>query len=319
VFCSKGYDYPVFSLDDYLKTAGPRLSRVLSNAEELILTGSGEFLGLPDAERILGWFNREYPHVDKYIATNASHARPRVWELIASSQSRYTLQLSLHSSDPEAHAKMMRYGAWEQVQRNIRYLAERRAAGASLRLKLMFIMTTLNAEELPAFVRWAAGVGVDEVVAGYFNIYESQQKYLSLYFKQDLANRSIDAAAAAAKELGVTLRLPHKFGDAPPGYVKPSSCPEPWHQIMVNADGRVLPCDVYGNFDETLEGRSFEEVWNGPAYRAVRRALRTGGGCLETCPRQNATAVNDWRAHVIHRHKDPAQIVKEYHEAMRKP
>jgi MoaA/NifB/PqqE/SkfB family radical SAM enzyme len=319
VFCSKGYDYPVFSLDDYLKTAGPRLSRVLSNAEELILTGSGEFLGLPDAERILGWFNREYPHVDKYIATNASHARPRVWELIASSQSRYTLQLSLHSSDPEAHAKMMRYGAWEQVQRNIRYLAERRAAGASLRLKLMFIMTTLNAEELPAFVRWAAGVGVDEVVAGYFNIYESQQKYLSLYFKQDLANRSIDAAAAAAKELGVTLRLPPKFGDAPPGYVKPSSCPEPWHQIMVNADGRVLPCDVYGNFDETLEGRSFEEVWNGPAYRAVRRALRTGGGCLETCPRQNATAVNDWRAHVIHRHKDPAQIVKEYHEAMRKP
>lgn len=319
VFCSKGYDYPTFSFDDYLKAAGPRLSRVIAQAEELILTGSGEFLGLPDAERILAWFNREYPHVDKYIATNASHARPKVWELIASSESRYTLQLSLHSTDPESHRQMMRYGSFDQVRRNVRFLADRRREGANLKLKLMFVMTTLNAELLPDFVRWAAEVGVDEVLAGYFSIYESQQKYLSLYFKQDLANRVIDEARRVAAELGVNLRLPPKFGDAPPGWTKPSSCPEPWHQVMINADGRVLPCDVYGDFDETLTGRSFEEVWNGPSYRAVRRALRTGGGCLDTCPRQNALAVNDWRSHVIHRHKDPAQIVREYEEAMRKP
>lgn len=319
VFCSKGYDYPTFSFDDYLKAAGPRLNRVLSQADELILTGSGEFLGLPDAERILAYFNREYPHVDKYIATNASHARPKVWDLIANGESRYTLQLSMHSVDPESHKQMMRYGAWEQVQRNIAFLAERRRATGNPRLKLMFVMTTLNVELLPDFVRWAAKAGVDEVVAGYFYIYESQQKYLSLYFKQDLANEMIDRARAVATELGVTLRLPPKFGDQPPGYVKPSSCPEPWHQIMINADGRVLPCDVYGNFDATLEGKSFDEVWNGASYRAVRRALRTGGGCLDTCPRQNATAINNWSAHVIHRHKDPAQIVREYQEALKKP
>ncbi|OGR47288.1 MAG: hypothetical protein A2X40_01635 [Elusimicrobia bacterium GWC2_65_9] len=319
VFCSKGYDYPTFSFDDYLKAVGPRLNRVLSQAEELILTGSGEFLGLPDAERILAYFNREFPHVDKYIATNASHARPRVWELITGGESRYTLQLSLHSADPESHKAMMRYGAWEQVQRNIRFLAERRKVMGNPRLKAMFVMTTLNAELLPEFVRWAAGVGVDEVIAGYFYIYESQQKYLSLYFKQGLANRVIDEARKTADELGVTLRLPPKFGGSPPGWVKPSSCPEPWHQIMINADGRVLPCDVYGDFDESLAGRSFDEVWNGPGYRAVRCSLRAGAGCLETCPRQNAAAVNDWSAHVIHRRKDPAQIVKERHEALRKP
>ena len=183
----------------------------------------------------------------------------------------------------------------------------------------MFVMTTLNAERLPDFVHWAADLGVDEVIAGYFYIYESPQKYLSLYYKQDLANRVIDEARAAADEVGVTLRLPAKFGDAHPDWVKPSSCPEPWHQIMINADGRVLPCDVYGDFDENLTGRCFDQVWNGPGYRAVRRALRTGGGCLETCPRQNAAAINDWNAHVIHRHKDPAQIVKEHREALKKP
>ena len=319
VFCSKGYDYPTFSFDDYLKAAGPRLNRVLSSAEEIILTGSGEFLGLPDAERILAYFNREYPHVDKYIATNASHARPKVWELIAGGESRYTLQLSLHSADPDTHRAMMRYGSWEQVQRNIRYLAERRKASGSPRLKAMFVMTTLNVESLPEFVRWAAGTGVDEVIAGYFYIYESSQKYLSLYFKQDLANRVIDSARKTADALGVTLRLPAKFGDPPPGWVKPSSCPEPWHQIMINADGRVLPCDVYGDFDGDLTGRAFDEVCTGAAYQALRGALRTGGGCLSTCPRQNAVAINDWSAHVIHRHKDPAQIVKEHQEALRKP
>lgn len=317
VFCSKGYDYPIFGFQDYEKIFGGTLSPVISRSRELVLTGSGEFLGLPDAERILRNFNDRFPHVDKYIATNASH-RSRIFELIAESGGRYTLQISLHSTDGKSHRLMMRYNAYPKVMENIRYLAAQRKKG-HLRINLMFIMTTLNAEELPDFVRLGAELGVDKIIAGYFYIYESQQKYLSLYFKQNLANRMIDAAREVAADLEVDVRLPPKFGKPSEAAVRPDCCSEPWQQIMVNADGRILPCDVYGSFNENLREKCFMEIWNGPAYREIRRALSNNEGCIATCPRQNSGAINHWRAHVIHRPKEDGQIVKEFHEAMRKP
>jgi MoaA/NifB/PqqE/SkfB family radical SAM enzyme len=319
VFCSKGYDYPTFSLDDYLKVGGPEMSPIIARARELVLTGSGEFLGLPDAERILTYFNTEFPHTDKYIATNASHARPKIWDLISQPGSKYTLQLSLHSTDRESHELMMRYGAYDQVMKNLDFLLNARAKHGSPKINLMFIMTTLNAEKLPEFIRWGTKLGVDKIIAGYFYIYESQQKYLSLYFKQELANKVVDEARIAAKEAKCEVVLPPKFGDSPAAYVRPDVCPEPWHQIMINADGRVLPCDVYGNFNEDLNGKSFKDIWNGEAYQQIRANLAKNTGCITTCPRQNVSAINDWKSHVIQRHKDDKQIVKEYYEALRKP
>ncbi|MDE1976054.1 MAG: radical SAM protein [Elusimicrobia bacterium] len=319
VFCSKGYDYPLFRIDEYREKYGKQVTPVLQKAREVILTGSGEFLGLPDAPKIIRYFNEEFPHVEKYVATNASHLKPEIVELIADSGSRYTLQLSLHGSDEATHKQMMRYNAYPRVMENIRRLMEARGRSGNLSVSFMFVMTTLNVENLPDFVRFAKEMGAERVLAGYFYIYESQQKYLSLYFKQDLANRIIDEARRVAEEVGIEVRLPHKFGQPPETAAKPTSCIEPWHQVMINPDGAILPCDVYGGFNENLNQKSFAEIWNGPAYRAIRTALRNGGGCLTTCPRHNPIGINDWRAHVIHRPKEDRQIAKEYREALRKP
>src|SRR3954470_13774897 len=45
VFCSKGYDYPLFKIEDYLAKYGKSVTPVLQRAQRVILTGSGEFLG----------------------------------------------------------------------------------------------------------------------------------------------------------------------------------------------------------------------------------------------------------------------------------
>lgn len=319
VFCSKGYDYPIFRLEDYLKRYGDKMNPILKRARQVILTGSGEFLGLPDSEKILEYFNREFPHVEKYIATNASHLKPGICELMANSGSRYVLQLSLHSSDAETHKLMMRYGSFDRVRENVRYLMELRKKTGNPAVYFMFVMTTLNIEKLPDFVRWACEMGADRVMAGYFYVYESQQKYLSLYFRQDWANKYIDEARRVAEELGISIQLPHKFGQALVAHQRAGCCEEPWYQIMFNPDGRMMPCDVYGRFEESLDGKDFWEIWNGPHYRAIRTALRQGTGCIATCPRHNPVGVNDWRAHVIHRPKEPHQVYKEYNEALRKP
>ena len=319
IFCSKGNGYPLFRLDDYLQRFGRELAPILRQARQVVLSGSGEFLGLPDAERILEYLNREFPHVDKFIATNASHLNPRMRELIAGSGSRYTLQLSLHASDAASHKMMMRYNAFDRVVENIRELLRLRGNSGNPALYFMFVMTTLNVEKLPDFVRFAKSMGADRVRAGYFYIYEAQQKYLSLYFKPELANRYIDEARRVAAEVGIEIELPHKFGQTTAPDPAKDFCQEPWGQFMFSVDGRVLPCDVYGGFEDSLADKSFMEIWNGPRYRAIRRALRDGAGCFRTCPRHNPTGINEWPAHVIHRPKESSQITQEYNEAMAKP
>jgi MoaA/NifB/PqqE/SkfB family radical SAM enzyme len=320
IFCSKGYDYPTFELDPYLEKFGKEIIPVLSRAKKIHLTGSGEFLGLPDSKKILRFFNSEFPHVEKFFATNASYLGPQICDLIADGGSRYALQISLHASNPELNRQMMRYNAFDKVMTQLRRIIELRDKnGGNPYIRLMFIMTTFNIEDLPNFVRLAAELRADEVAAGYFYIYESQQKYLSLYFKQDLANRYIDEARKVAEELKVDLLLPPKFSRSPHEYQRANCCAEPWTQVMVNEKGDVRPCDVFGDFPENLTGKTFSEIWNGPAYRTIRKNLRESKGCILTCPRHNPKSVNDWESHVIHRSKGDAAIVREYNEALQRP
>ena len=322
IFCSKGYDYPVFELDPFLDKYGKEIVPVLARANRINLTGSGEFLGLRDSRKILGFFNDEFPHVEKFFATNASYLGQDVCEMIANDDSKYSLQISLHASNPELNRLMMRYNAFDKVMEQLRYLIKLRDEnGGNPRIRLMFILTTFNIENLPDFVRMAAELRADEVCAGYFFIYESQQKYLSLFFKQDLANRYIDEARKVADELKVELRLPPKFGQSPHEYTRPDCCSEPWTQVMLNESGKVLPCDIFGDFpgSENLNEKSFMEIWNGPAYRKLRKNLRESKGCILTCQRHNPSSVNDWSAHVIHRTKADSAVVREYNEALKKP
>ena len=320
IFCSKGYDYPIFELDPFLEKFGKEIVPVLSLAKKIHLTGSGEFLGLPDSKKILRFFNSEFPHVEKLFATNASYLGPQICELIANGGSRYSLQISLHASNPELNRQMMRYNAFDKVMKQLRHLIDLRDKnGGNPHVRLMFVLTTFNIENLPDFVRLAAELRADEVAAGYFYIYESQQKYLSLFFKQELANRCIDEARKVAEELKVKLHLPPKFGQSPHQYQRADCCAEPWTQVMLNVDGNVRPCDVFGDFPETLSEKPFQEIWNGPAYRTIRKNLRESKGCILTCPRHNPSSVNDWDSHVIHRSKGEASIVREYNEAMKRP
>lgn len=320
VFCSKGYDYPLFKLDEWLDKYGEQVTPVLSQARQVILTGSGEFLGLPDAPRILDYFNSEFPHVEKYIATNGSYLSPKIVDRICSGGSKYVLQMSLHGSTPEMHRAVMRYRSHERVQDNIRALMEARKSG-HVQVLFMFVLTTLNIDDLPNFVRYAKLMGADRVVCGYFYIYESNQKYLSLYFNQEHANKRIEEARKVADELGITLQAPPRFGLAAEVYKKPDCCQEPWYQLMLSVEGHVLPCDVYGAFprEDNLNDKTFMEIWNGPAYREIRKALAKSQGCIVHCPRHNPKSVNDWHSHVIHRPKSDREHAKEAREALRRP
>jgi len=76
-----------------------------------------------------------------------------------------------------------------------------------------------------------------------------------------------------------------RFEERPPGVTR---CNAPWQEIFVTIDGYVTPCCMIDdpavlNHSSLLESR-FEDIWNGRAYRAFRRALRSGRpGPCQSC------------------------------------
>ncbi|MGQ9681875.1 MAG: radical SAM/SPASM domain-containing protein [Anaerolineae bacterium] len=60
----------------------------------------------------------------------------------------------------------------------------------------------------------------------------------------------------------------------------PRLCDQPWHRLVVNSDGSVVPCcyDPHGEYVLGQAAEGILAVWNGAAMRQLRRALKAGEG-----------------------------------------
>lgn len=308
VFCSRGSDYEMFDLETFRKRFEEKLHCELSRAEQIVFTGSGEFLLLPEADKILDYFDINFPHVNKMFSTNGSSLTPKICEKIARARSKYTIHVSLHASNSQLHKVLTRSDSFYKILGQLKHLLEIRKNTGNLTVYLIFVATTLNIEDLPNFVRLAANMGIDKVICYYNYIYIPTQKYLSCFFKQEFTNQMLDEARGVANQLNVKIDLPPKF--AQKEYPLLGICREPWNQIMFDLKGHVLPCDASEDCNENLEDvKLFEDVWDSDYYRNLRQSLIKGtSSCLKHCFRANPSSVNDFRSHVIHRGRRESEI-----------
>ena len=94
--------YRYFSLEDFKNNYGRKLETALKKAERINLTGSGELLLLPEAKKILGYFN-DFKYAEKMFATNGSSLTPKMADFILDSQNKYIIHVSMHSARPDIH------------------------------------------------------------------------------------------------------------------------------------------------------------------------------------------------------------------------
>ncbi|MFA5163749.1 MAG: radical SAM protein [Patescibacteria group bacterium] len=308
VFCSRGDNYKMFDLEEFKKGFVENFYFLFYIAEKIVLTGSGEFLLLPEAEKILDYFDENFPHIEKMFATNGSGLLPSIAKKIVDSKSRYTIHFSLHASNHKLHKTLTRMDNFYKILGQLKYLLDIRKDKERPAVHLTFVATTLNIEDLPNFVRLASNLGVDKVVCYYNYIYVPAQKYLSCFFKQDITNSVLDEAEDLARSLKVQLELPPRFKQKE--YPKLDICREPWTQVMFDIDGNVLPCDASEDFRGNLKNaKHFHEIWNGQHYRRLRESLINGtSDCFKYCFRANPAAVNDFRSHVIRRGREASEI-----------
>lgn len=317
LFCSRPEVYRHFDLEDFRRRFEATLLPALERAERINLTGSGEHLLLPAAKKNLAYFDR-FKDAEKMFATNGSSLTPKIADFLASSDSRYTIHVSLHGSNEKYHRIMSGGGNYDVVLHNLSHIRRLRKHMAKITINFIFLATTRNVADLVDFVRFAYDYGADGVVVYYNYVYRRDQLALNCFFAKDETNAMLDKAREYAgrleKESGGRFRifLPPKFGEG--SYPSGGVCGEPWSQMMINPPGDVISCDIAGDSRETLNGKSFMDAWNGEYFQRLRAALAAGtNACSRYCFRANPGAVNDLRSHLITRGKTEAEI-KEFLE-----
>jgi MoaA/NifB/PqqE/SkfB family radical SAM enzyme len=205
------------------------------------------------------------------------------------------LRVSLDASNRESFKAIRGRDYFGRILRNVRAFRVLQEREGHIRPQVSVWITGLKetVEELPAFVKVAADIGVKEVYLQrlvFFAetaigearpdqaLFERLTREEAAYLKQaeDLA-RSLGVtfnSSGAASEPGLSLK---GSGDGSPW----SLCRRPWSLMYFTANGRALPCCIapfsqrgYDNYTLGHAGQqSLRDIWNGPAYRDFRAAL----------------------------------------------
>jgi MoaA/NifB/PqqE/SkfB family radical SAM enzyme len=221
------------------------------------------------------------------------------------------LRVSLDASNAKSFREIRGKNYFDRILRNVRAfrVLQEREGHDKPRVSAWLTGLKETVQELPAFVKVAAEIGVKEVYLQrlvFFDekaigkarpdeaLFERLSREESIYLKEaeELA-RSLGltfSASGAASEPGLSLKKSE--GDSPW-----SLCRRPWTLMYFTANGRALPCCIapfsqrgyehYTLGDATQQ--SLREIWNGPAYQAFRAALLS-----DTPPRACANCGLRW-------------------------
>ena len=256
----------------------------------VVLHGVGEPMLVADLPRMIRYLKERGTYV--LFNTNGTLMREkRFQELIDSGLDE--LRVSLDAADRASYLRVRGRDFFDRIVRDVgRFVAFRNRIGAAKpAVSLWLTGMKETVDQLPAFVRIAAAMGVGDVHLQRLVFDETgyglARADLSLFEStrgEELA--AIEAAQALGRSLGVRLdasgatepglSLKRQGGDQPW-----ATCRRPWSLMYFTAHGRALPCCIapfsvrgYGNYtlgDATQQ--SLRAIWNSPAYRDFRASL----------------------------------------------
>ncbi|RUP14207.1 MAG: radical SAM/SPASM domain-containing protein [Methylobacterium sp.] len=253
------------------------------NVARVVLHGVGEPMLVKDLPRIVRYLKDRGTYV--LFNTNGTLMQPkRFRELIETGLDE--LRVSLDAADRASYRRVRGKDFFDRIVRDVgRFVAFQKAAGATTpRVSLWLTGLKETVDQLPAFVRLAAEMGVTEVHLQRLVFdeggYGMARADLSLFESaQTEEAAAIAEAEALGRALGVTLDA---SGATEPGISLKrqedrawATCRRPWSLMYVTAHGRALPCciapfSVRGYSNYTLGDATqatLREIWNGTAYR----------------------------------------------------
>lgn len=204
------------------------------------------------------------------------------------------LRVSMDGATRETYDKIRGVDQFDRVVGNVGHLLDlqRTLERHTPRVSIWFTAMKANLDELPAFVRLAARIGVPEVYVqrlvynGHGMAVADQSLHRTLHEReQQLIEEAGELARTfqiAFKASGLTTPMESLEGTEL-GKRPWSGCQRPWTLSYVTANGNVLPCCIAPwtakNYRGALLGNAFTDdfstIWNGERYQQFRETFES--------------------------------------------
>lgn len=206
----------------------------------------------------------------------------------------FRIHVSIDGATAATYERIRLRARFDRVVRNLARLvdARQRLRSEHPEVRIVLVIMRENLEELPELVRLAHAWGVGSVFVQHLchdfaesSLPERYRPMREFVEAQTLlgddpvrVGRYFDEARAAARELGVELRLPRtQPRPHPPGTPGRTRCGWPWDGVYISYQGYAMPCCMISTPDRFNFGRITEQgvdqTWNGEGYRAFREQL----------------------------------------------
>jgi radical SAM protein with 4Fe4S-binding SPASM domain len=189
--------------------------------------------------------------------------------------------ISIDGATKKTYESIRKNAHFETVVKNVRKMSGLRK-NSNRRLEMMFVMVVMkkNLAEMPALIKLAKELGVDNVLfVDLIDFKETEKEALENTEKENFKS-VIKETEKTAKKLGV------KIMGLPSLEKSPTKCCYPWTNCYVTFDGQVLPCcfvtqrnnphvleqAVMGN----IKTDKLSDIWNNDKYLAIRKQLKAG-------------------------------------------
>jgi len=200
--------------------------------------------------------------------------------------------ISVDSHSRQRYEEIKKGSSFDKAVDSIRLFSRYRAAykQRAFQLGLNFIFRSDNYGDILDYLDFAKDLGVDFINASGFIVHVEKEKDKSIFWLDDsLRDMIFRQARDKARRLGIRLRLPH---------LRPFNgckCYHLWHGVCVFYNGDVCACPFFRTkrpfyfhsdgmkvfyekrlYEDAILGNYlnqdfFEQIWNGPRARQMRR------------------------------------------------
>lgn len=262
----------------------------LTELERIALHGIGE----PLLNEELPGMIRHLKNRDIYVLFNSNGIlidKKRQYELITAGLDE--LRISLDAASPQGYNAMRDSDKFDQIVSNLHSFVEHRKQlhVSHPKLSLWYLGTRENIAELPAFIRLADTIGIEDVYLQRLVYFQDDTGYgvaipeKTLMDSDGKTREYLNQSQDLAKQLGIRFNASGLH--TPLESVQLNAANRPFWQrcfrpttlMYITANGNVLPCCISpfatSDYSSIILGNVFEssleEIWLGPKYRKFRK------------------------------------------------
>jgi MoaA/NifB/PqqE/SkfB family radical SAM enzyme len=183
------------------------------------------------------------------------------------------IRVSVDGADKATYEYYRPPASWERMMRNLGLLlaARERMQATETEVSLVVVCQQRSVGQLADLVERAAGMGLREIRI-------QQLREFGSSVGPDAAEIAMAKAKCDQVAAANGINLDWSFFE---DWASPV-CRWPWRKLYVRADGKVNLCcekvfgdSDYNDFGDVMQ-QSARQIWNGPRYRAARKALASG-------------------------------------------